>query len=60
MDERRPGLDVIEGRQQLPRMYTHGVEPSDDPLGFFRGLGLALAACLPLWIGLVWGVSRLS
>ena len=53
-------LDVIEERSRVRPMPTHGAEPAGDPLGFFRGLGLALAASLPLWIGLVWGVRELS
>jgi hypothetical protein len=60
MDERRPVLDVIEERSRVGPMPAHGAEPAGDPLGFFRGLGLALAASLPVWIGLLWGVRELS
>jgi hypothetical protein len=55
------GVDMIEERQRIRgRVETHGADRPDDPLGFFRGLAIALAACLPLWVGLVWGVSELS
>ena len=61
MDERGRGIDVIEERERVRgRMQIPGAEPTEDPLGFFRGLGIALAVCLPVWVGLVWGVSRLS
>jgi hypothetical protein len=60
MDDRGRGLDVIEERQRIRgRLEVGGAEPPEDTVGFFRGLALASAASLPLWIGLVWGVREL-
>ena len=45
-----------------PTAMAHGIQDEliEDRAGLFRGLLVAMAVSVPLWVGLIWTLTRIG